>query len=147
MPIVGLLLAGVGRASVGEGLLGRAYVYPVCALLCAYVGLGATWWTLAFAGMAALTFFVGRTRWGDAPYMAVRFGLFPLLLTAFYVWRTGDVMAFGWPFACAVTGWMDGRIRVWAREHVWTWRGFTIDSARCAEFWDGCVIMGGLALL
>jgi len=152
MSFLAIILGAFGRASVGGGWLSRGYVYPLAAALSAYVGFGLSWWALPFGIVAALTFWIGRTDWVNAPYMVARYGAAPASLALIYAYLgyggPGWYYPLLWGLSCLLVGWLDGRIRLWVHDYELVIRErYSVDGARVAELVDGAVVIGGVALL
>jgi len=143
-----ILIASVARAVVGSGHLSRGIAYPIAAALAAYVGFGADWWAVPFTIVPAAVLWLGRTKWEDRLYTVARLGAAPTALGAVHYVLTGHFGGIWWGLACMAMAVIDIDIRE-RLDHVRIELpgDFVIDSARVAEFVNGAVILGGVALL
>lgn len=157
--VAAVLIAGFGRAMVGDGAWSRGIVYPLTAGFAAFVGFGLSWWTLIFGAVTAVTLSSGFTDWKNKAFMAARFGLPPVAVSAAYVWwmtwpaHPGvsiELFALSaWCLCCALVGAFYSTIQdAWADDDsLWLYDPGEKDSSRVAEFFAGAVIQGGPAIL
>ena len=138
MQLLSIVLAGLSRAIVGEGAGSRWLMYPPSAALAAWVGLGMTWWALAFGIVVVLVMALGYTEWENKQFMAFRYGFVPMGLTILYGSYTGEKML-TWGIACMVVGLFYNQLKVWATSIPWKHRD------RIPEFIAGSIIIGGIA--
>jgi len=143
-----ILLAALARVAVGMGFVSRWFIYPAVALLCAYQGLGWTIEAAVFGTVMALTMGLGWTSWGNRPWMALRYGLPPMLLAISYGIAhplPSEIMI--WAIACCVYGAIDGDVRKRLEPYGFTIFGRQVSSAQYAEALTGAILHGGMSLL
>ena len=139
------LLGGIARAVVGAGWVSRGIAYPIASAICAFAGLGLTWWAIPFAIIPAVTFWVGYTKWEDRWFMAVRYGAATTLLGSIYFAMTGNWTGLLWGAASMASGIFYNDLQ---KHTTWISKlSSKLDSSRVAEFVAGSIVIGGVSLL
>lgn len=147
MTFLAAIFAGLGRAVVGGGWISRGIVYPITAAISAYLGFGLTWEALGFGVAAAVTMWVGWTKWDDQLWMSIRYGLLPWLVAAAFFIAYGGALPCIWAFACTLTGTLYWAILETFKPVRYEIKGYVIDASRIAEFIAGSIIVGGIGFL
>jgi hypothetical protein len=143
------LLGSVGRAYVGTGRgpdwLGRWSVYPLIALLSAYVGLAPIQLDLSLlvylwaALIASLNLALGYTQWESWKWMVARFGLPSLVLVLPMIYLHTSPSLLLYPLLSVLAGlFYPHRQKVFDLEvpYWWHWSVDPLDPKRAVRVFD-----------